>query len=108
MIPSKEHTYRPDFWLTNTLAVETKGLFQRDDRHKMELVKAQHPELDIRMVFSNANAKIAKGSPTSYAVWCETHGIQWANKVIPVEWLDEAKTERLMKPGKAEARIVPC
>jgi hypothetical protein len=30
-------------------------------------VKDQHPALDIRFVFSNAKAKLRKGSPTTYA-----------------------------------------
>ena len=45
--------------------LEVKGLFDVQSRHKMLLVKQQHPDLDIRFVFSNANAPIYKGSPTS-------------------------------------------
>lgn len=92
-IPASKHTYRPDFpCLTRgkiTIILETKGLFQRDDRRKMQLVKLQHPELDIRMVFSNANAKIAKGSPTTYAKWCDTNGIRWAHRKVPDAWITE-------------------
>ena len=53
---------------------------------KMLLVIKQHPEIDFRMVFYNANQKIKKGSKTSYADWCDKHGIKWANKYIPQEW----------------------
>jgi hypothetical protein len=71
------------------MIIETKGLFSTEDRKKMKLVKAQHPTLDIRLVFSNARAKIAKGSPTTYAKWAETNGFKWAHRVIPQDWLKE-------------------
>jgi hypothetical protein len=43
------------------------------------------------MVFSNQNAKLYKGSPTTYAAYCEKHGIRYANKWIPEDWLEEAR-----------------
>lgn len=82
--------YTPDFKiLSNGIIVETKGRFLPDDRKKHLLVKEQHPELDIRFVFSNSNAKLQKKSPTSYANWCDKNGFKWADKLIPQEWLDE-------------------
>lgn len=82
--------YTPDFKiLSNGIIVETKGRFMPDDRKKHLLVKQQHPELDIRFVFSNSNAKLQKKSPTSYADWCNKNGYKWADKLIPKEWLDE-------------------
>lgn len=90
VVPAKEHSYLPDFILDNGIIIETKGLFTREDRAKHKFVKGQHPELDIRIVFSNAFAKIAKGSKTTYAKFCETVGIKWAHKWIPTEWLAEA------------------
>jgi hypothetical protein len=83
-------TYTPDFKiLSNGIIVETKGRFVAADRKKHLLIKQQHPFLDIRFVFSNSNAKINKGSPTSYADWCNKHGFMWADKLIPEEWLNE-------------------
>lgn len=87
--PSKSRNYTPDFVLPNGIVVESKGLFVGEDRDKMLLVIAQHPAIDIRMVFSNAKAKLRKGSPTTYAAWCEKHDIPWAHKTIPLAWLDE-------------------
>ncbi len=87
--PQSEHSYRPDFLLDNGIVVETKGLWETADRKKMLLVKAQHPNLDIRMVFSNAMAKIAKASKTTYAKFCDDHGIKWAHRAIPREWFLE-------------------
>lgn len=88
--PQKERTYTPDFLLPNGIIIESKGLFSSEDRQKMQWVKAQHPKLDIRMVFSNPAAKLYKGSPTTYADWCDRNGYLYAKKVIPEKWLTEA------------------
>lgn len=89
VIPETLHTYTPDFHLSPHIVIETKGRWTVDDRLKMLYLKEQHPELDFRMVFQNANQKIKKGSKTSYADWCDKHGIKWANKFIPDEWYIE-------------------
>lgn len=85
--PPQEHTYTPDFELPNGVIIETKGYFTSDDRKKMRLVKEQHPELDIRMLFGNSRNKINKKSKTTYADWCRKYGYQFADKVIPEEWI---------------------
>ena len=87
--PASNHTYTPDFVLDNGIIIETKGLFSTEDRQKHILVKAQHPDRDIRLVFSNAHAKIAKGSKTTYAMWADHNGIPWAHRTIPPDWLAE-------------------
>lgn len=78
--------YTPDFVLPNGTIIETKGRFLTVDRQKHLLVKAQHPKLDIRFVFSNSNQRISKQSKTTYAKWCEKNGFQYADKSIPKEW----------------------
>lgn len=88
-IPAKDHTYLPDFKLPNGIIVETKGRFVLADRKKHELIKAQHPEKDIRFVFSNSNTKISKRSKTTYGMWCEKLGIPYADKEIPLDWILE-------------------
>jgi hypothetical protein len=85
----KYRTYTPDFVLDNGIIVETKGIFGNDDRRKHLEIQRQHPHLDIRFVFSNARAKLYKGSKTTYAMWCEKNGFLWADKEIPEEWLTE-------------------
>lgn len=92
-VPSRKATYTPDFRLPNGIYVETKGRFVVADRQKHLFIKAQHPELDIRFVFSNSNAKISKTSKTTYAMWCEQHGFKYADKVIPQEWIDELEAK---------------
>ena len=92
-VPERQATYTPDFYVTTRtgklIIVETKGRFVTADRQKMLLVKEQHPELDIRLVFSNPNSRISKKSKTTYAAWCNKHGFQWAAKDIPEDWLNE-------------------
>jgi hypothetical protein len=82
-------TYTPDFVLDNGVIIETKGIFDNEDRRKHIAVREQHPELDIRFVFSNANAKLYKGSKTTYAMWCEKQGFKYSHRVIPKEWIEE-------------------
>ena len=48
----KYRTYTPDFVLDNGIIIETKGIFDSADRRKHREVQRQHPELDIRFVFS--------------------------------------------------------
>lgn len=82
-------TYTPDFELDNGIIIETKGMFDNEDRRKHIAIKEQHPELDIRFVFSNANAKLYKGAKSRYFEWCDKNGFKWAHRVIPQEWLTE-------------------
>jgi hypothetical protein len=37
------------------------------------------------------NARIGKKSKTTYALWCERNGFQYANKHIPSAWIEEIK-----------------
>lgn len=87
--PERKHRYTPDFVLSNGIIIETKGRFLTADRQKHLLVKEQNPTMDIRFVFSNSNARISKASATTYADWCRKHGFQFADKLIPVEWIKE-------------------
>ena len=96
--PASKHKYTPDFILPNGVVVETKGIFDLADRQKHLLVKAQHPALDIRFVFSRSKSPIRKGSPTTYAAWCSKHGFLFADKLIPQAWIDEPPT-----PERSEA-----
>ncbi len=85
--PETHHKYHPDFKLPNGIFVETKGRFLTADRKKHLLIKAQHPELDIRFLFQNSNTRISKASKTTYADWCVKHGFKFADKEIPADWL---------------------
>lgn len=84
-----EPKYNPDFRLPNGILIETKGKLTPDDRRKMIAVKTQHPELDIRFVFMRARNPLTKGSPTTYALWAEKNGFEWAEGQIPESWFHE-------------------
>lgn len=87
--PERKARYTPDFILPNGVIVETKGRFLTDDRQKHLLIKAQHPDKDIRFVFYNSKARISKTSATTYAAWCEKHGFLYHDKTIPKAWIEE-------------------
>ena len=99
-------TYPPDFTLDNGIIIETKGVFDSEDRRKHLQVQKQHPELDIRFVFTNLYAKLYKGSKTTYAEWCDKNNFLASHRIIPKEWLTEKGKEiklsviRLKTPRK--------
>lgn len=108
IIPERKGKYTPDFRINTSrktdenvghgqgengrIYIETKGYWDAEDRTKLKLVKEQHPELDLRIVFMNANNKIHKKSKTTYGDWATKHGFKWANKTIPKEWIEELST----------------
>lgn len=90
-VVNEVRTYNPDFVLPNGIIIETKGRFTTEDRKKHRKIREQHPEHDIRLVFSNSRTRISKTSKTTYAMWCEKYGFKYADKLIPVAWLKEMK-----------------
>lgn len=102
--PARSAKYTPDFLLPNGIIVETKGRFVVEDRQKHLILKEQHPDLDIRFVFSSSRSRITKNSKTTYAMWCEKYGYRFADKWIPKEWLEEPPCpKRLAAIEKARA-----
>jgi len=91
--PQRESKYTPDFLLSNGIIIESKGRFVTADRQKHILVKAQHPDKDIRFVFSNSRSRITKLSATTYGDWCNKHGFKYSDREIPVEWTKEPKKQ---------------
>jgi hypothetical protein len=118
IVPEREAKYLPDFSFPELkdcpIILEPKGRFggavpggkfrvsTKDaavkERQKFVLLKQQHPELDIRFIFSRASTPIYKGSPTSYGKWATDHGFKWCEKVPPDEWIEEIKA--YLKPKK--------
>ena len=92
--PAKTAKYNPDFIITkrdgSKMYIEAKGRFLTADRQKHLLIRDQYPGIDIRLLFQNANNKIGKTSNTTYAKWCESKGIKYADKSkLPKEWTQE-------------------
>lgn len=90
--PEKLRKYTPDFFIPKKegmggIFIETKGRFVTEDRQKHLHIRTCNPDLDIRFVFSNANARISKQSSTTYAMWAERHNFMWAHRSIPIDWL---------------------
>lgn len=94
--------YHADFELPNGIIIETKGWWKSADRQKHLCVKYQHPEKDIRFVFSNSRAKISSKSNTTYAMFCQKNGFKYADKLVPQSWIDE-KSARTSKPSVTES-----
>jgi hypothetical protein len=95
VVPARSASYTPDWWITgNGIIIEGKGIFEVDDRKKHLLIKHQHPDLDIRFVFTRSASRLYKASPTTYAMWCETHHFLYADKLPPLDWLHEPPCER--------------
>jgi hypothetical protein len=110
-VPARNAKYTPDFKV-GSIVIESKGAFgygpnrfsggdPAKERQKLLLIKAQHPELDLRIVFQRASTKIYKNSPTSYAKWATDNGFKWADKgLIPPEWIKEMKLQLHTQPQK--------
>lgn len=92
-IPSKIARYTPDFRLPNGILIEVKGLWDATDRRKQALVRAAHPELDIRFVFANPWNRISKQSDTTYADYCDKLGWKYAKGRVPTSWMKESRKE---------------
>ncbi len=104
VIPEAPHRYTPDFPLPNGIVIEGKGQFTSDDRKKMKLVREQHPDIDIRFVFSSSRVRIGKKSQTTYAMWCTKLGFKYSDKLIPQAWLDEPVNQKSLDALAAACR----
>lgn len=81
------HTYHPDWKVKENVYIETKGLWLAADRAKHLKIREQHPEITVYLVFQNPNNKLSRVSKTTYAEFCDKHGIEWATiDTIPKRW----------------------
>jgi hypothetical protein len=78
--------YTPDFFLSNGIIIEAKGRFTPKDRKIALAMKAA--ERPVKMVFQ-FNNKLSRKSKTRYSEWCEKHGIDYAIRQIPEDWVKE-------------------
>jgi hypothetical protein len=92
IIPASKHTYTPDFKIGD-LYIECKGAgpyygLTVETRNKMLQVREDNPGLDIRLVLDDPYYPFSPGSNTTYAMWCQKNHFEWAEKLIPNEWLE--------------------
>lgn len=105
VVPARTAKYIPDFKIGD-IYIEVKGTFQRrgasgsvQERQKLLLVKEQHPDKDIRLVFHNANQPIYKGSKTTLGKWAADNGFPFATGgVVPAEWIEEVRAQTNQTP----------
>jgi hypothetical protein len=90
VIPASNHTYTPDFTVTNNVYIETKGLWTAADRKKAVLVSQQHPEVTILYVLQR-NQKISKKSKVTYLDWAAKHGIEACTFLDTEHWINFIK-----------------
>src|SRR5262249_41167919 len=96
-IPAFNAKYHPDFDCQGGIIIEAKGRFGHrgnsgaEVRQRLALVREQHPDLDIRILFDKnaANLPIYKGSKTTKGQWATDHGFKWASGTVPAEWIAE-------------------
>jgi hypothetical protein len=102
LVPARKAHYLPDFPVAGRkILLEGKGWFQAKDRQKLIFIRDSNPGIDIRLVFQSAQNKIYKGSPTTYAKWCDDHGFLWCDKgTIPKTWIEEIKRQTPPKKRK--------
>ena len=89
IIPLSNHVYTPDIILPNGIIVELKGRFMIEDRKKHMLIRQQHPDKDIRFVFTRSATKLYKGAKSTYSDWCVKNNFKFADKKIPDSWFNE-------------------
>lgn len=89
---SAQHDYIPDFVsMDGSIVVEAKGKFTPPMRTKMLAVKANHPNVIIRMLFQRNNWLTTKHK-ARYSDWCVRNNIEWAvGNQLPRKWKTEFK-----------------
>jgi hypothetical protein len=80
-----------DFELGPNDYIEVKGRLLPSERKKYLLVRECNPGVTIRFFFDKSDNKIYKGSPTTYAKWCEDNGFEWTDikRGLPAAWLKD-------------------
>ena len=94
-IPESKHTYTVDWTLLNGVLLETKGrLADYAERKKYELLKEQHPDLDLRFVFADPNKLVGGTKTVTHGAWATKHNFKWCSIKDTEQirsWVKEAK-----------------
>ena len=83
--------YTPDFTVDgeHPFHIEVKGAWYPEDRSRILAVVTNNPDMRLLVALQAPNNKITKTSSTTYAMWCQKHGICWCTIPIPQEVLDQ-------------------
>ena len=83
--------YTPDFTVDgeHPFHIEVKGYWFPADRSRILAVVTNNPDMRLLVALQAPNNKITKTSKTTYAMWCQKHGICWSTIPIPQEVLDQ-------------------
>ena len=83
--------YTPDFTVDgeHPFHIEVKGYWFPADRSRILAVVTNNPDMRLLVALQAPNNKITKTSNTTYAMWCQRHGICWSTIPIPQEVLDQ-------------------
>lgn len=81
--------YIPDFRIEfkdgRVMYIEAKGFLRPEDRAKLLAVKAQHSDIDIRIIFERDN-KMSRTSKVRYSDWATKHGFPFSIGTVPRSW----------------------
>ena len=69
--------YVPDWKLSDSLYIETKGYFSPRNRGDLLSFREQHPGVEIFLVFSVPSNRLTSKSKTTYGEWADRHGFRW-------------------------------
>jgi len=84
--PEISRTYCPDWKIKHNVYIETKGIFSSSDRKKMLLMRISNPNIKVYMLFMSARNTLNKRSKTTYGMWCDKNGIEWADIKNVKKW----------------------
>lgn len=105
-VPASYHTYVPDVVLGNGIIIEIKGQLTLANRDKHLYIQKQLPRLDIRFVLQNSKSKLYKGSKTTYAQWLSKNNFLWAEKYVPIEWINEKQQNNIQDTHKIHSGFI--
>jgi len=94
-VPAQRKNY-----LLERVALNTKIIINRlskltpGEREKLNLIKDQYPDADLRFIVSNPDAPIEKGSTVSIGNWLTDRGFLWAKHTMPEAWLKEIQKQQ--------------
>ena len=90
-----QHNYTPDFVIEkkdgSKIYIETKGLgrgFDYPARRKMEEIRKQYPDIDIRIIFTS-DRPFRKGGKMRPSDWAVKNGYKFCIQEVPKDWFNE-------------------